>query len=96
MGQEVVLELPSCNKDYIEQILNLRVPCLSILQDFADKVHKLLFDFHRGFRSFNRNNCADNCIGSGTYNSNTSSGFDGTNVGRDFKYRLSSMKVVVA
>jgi hypothetical protein len=30
-----------------------------------------------------------------TYNSNTLSGFDGTSVGRDFRYCLSSMKDVV-
>jgi hypothetical protein len=27
-----------------------------------------------------------------TYNSSTSSGFDGTSVGKDFRYYLSSMK----
>jgi hypothetical protein len=31
-----------------------------------------------------------------TYNSNTSLGFSGTSVGRDLRYRLSSMKAVVA
>jgi hypothetical protein len=64
MDQEVVLELPDYHKDCIEQLLNLRVPYLSVLQDLADKLHGLLFDFHRGFRSFNGDNCADNCVGS--------------------------------
>jgi hypothetical protein len=31
MGQEVVLELPGPHQDCIKQLLNLRVPCLSIL-----------------------------------------------------------------
>jgi hypothetical protein len=60
MGQEVVLELPDCHKDCAEQLLNLRVPCLSVLQDLADKVHGLLFDFRRGFRPFNGDNYVDN------------------------------------
>jgi hypothetical protein len=59
MGQEVVLELPGCHKDCIEQLLNLRVPCLSVLQDHADKVHMLLFDFRRGRRTFNGDDCTN-------------------------------------
>jgi hypothetical protein len=58
-----VLKLPSRHKDYIEQLLNLRVPCLSVLQDLTDKVHELLFDFCHGFRPFNDDNCADNYVG---------------------------------
>jgi hypothetical protein len=64
MSQEIVLELSVHYKDFVEQLLNLRVPCLSIFQDFADKVHGLLFDFRRDFRPFNGDNCADNCVGS--------------------------------
>jgi hypothetical protein len=63
MGQEVVLELPGYHKDCIEQLLNLRVPCLSIIQDLADKVHRLLFDLRHDFRSLNGDNCADNYVG---------------------------------
>jgi hypothetical protein len=64
MGQEVVLELLGHHKYYIEQLLNFEVPCLSVLQDVTDKVHGLLFDFHRGFRTFNSDNHADNYVGS--------------------------------
>jgi hypothetical protein len=62
MGQEVVFELPGRHKDCVEQLLNLRVPCLSVLQDLTDKVHGLLFDFRRDFRPFNDDNSADNCV----------------------------------
>jgi hypothetical protein len=64
MIQEVVLELPGCHKDCIEQLLNLRVPCLSILQDLTNKVHSLLFHFCRGFRAFNSDDCTNNNVGS--------------------------------
>jgi hypothetical protein len=64
MGQELVFELPGRHKDCIEQLLNLRVPCLSVLQDLADKVHMLLFDFRRGFRPFNDDDCTHNDVGS--------------------------------
>jgi hypothetical protein len=64
MGQEVVLELFGHHKDCVEQFLNLRVPCLSILQDLADIVHGLLFDFRCCFRPFNGDNYADNYVGS--------------------------------
>jgi hypothetical protein len=64
MSKKVVLELPGCHMDCIELLLNFSVPCFSVVQDLADKVHGLLFDFRRGFRQFNSNNCADNCAGS--------------------------------
>jgi hypothetical protein len=64
MGHKVVLELPECHKNRIEQLLNLWVPCLSILQDLADKVHMLLFGFRRGFRPFNGDVYIDNSVGS--------------------------------
>jgi hypothetical protein len=64
MGQEVVFELPGRHKDYIEQLLNLRVPYLIVLQDLVDKIHMLLFDFHRGFRPFNDDDYTDNGVGS--------------------------------
>jgi hypothetical protein len=63
-GQEVVLELPSRHKDCIEELLNLRVPCLSTVQNLTNKVHRLLFDFYRGFRLFNDDDCADYGVGS--------------------------------
>jgi hypothetical protein len=43
--QEVMLQLPGRDKDYVEQILHLWIPCLSIFWDLADKVHGLLLDF---------------------------------------------------
>jgi hypothetical protein len=64
MGQEVVIELPGCHEDYIEQLLNWRAPYLGILQDLADKVHRLLFDFHHSFRPFNDDDCTDNYVSS--------------------------------
>jgi hypothetical protein len=95
MGQEVVLELPGHHKDFIEQLLNLRVSCLSIFQDLIDKVHMLLFDFHHGFSPFN-GTVLTTMLVAATYNSNTSSGIGGTSVGRDFRYCLSSMKAAAA
>jgi hypothetical protein len=64
MGQEVVLKLSCRHKDCVEQLLNMSVPCLSILQNLVDKVHGLMFDFHRGFRPFNGDNGADNRVSS--------------------------------
>jgi hypothetical protein len=63
MHKEVVLEHPGHHEDYIEQLLYLRVCCLSILQDLVDKVHGLLFNFHHGFRPFNDDDCDDNGVG---------------------------------
>jgi hypothetical protein len=37
----------------MEQLLNLRAPCLSILKDLVDKVHMLLLDFVSGLWLFN-------------------------------------------
>jgi hypothetical protein len=64
MGQEVVLELPGHHKDYIEQLLNLRVPCLCVLQNLTDKVHRLVVNFRHGFRLFDDDYCTDNSVGS--------------------------------
>jgi hypothetical protein len=89
-----VLELPGCHKDCIDQLLKLRVPCLSILQDLTDKVHMLLFNFYHGFRPFNGDACTDNGVGSCKIN--TSLGFGGTSVDKDFRYYLSSMKATAA
>jgi hypothetical protein len=57
--QELGLQLPGCNEDCIEQLPNLRVPCLSILKDLTDKVHRLLLDFGSGPWSFNGGDGAD-------------------------------------
>jgi hypothetical protein len=64
MGQEVILQFSGRHKDYIEQLLNLRVSCLNILQDLTDKVHRLLFNFRRSFRPFNGVDYTDNGVSS--------------------------------
>jgi hypothetical protein len=64
MGQEVVLELPGHHKDSIEQLLNLWIPCLSVLQDLTNKVHMLMFDFCHGFTQLNGDDCTTNDISS--------------------------------
>jgi hypothetical protein len=61
--QEVMLELHGHHKNYVERLLDLRVPYLSILQDLVDKVHGLLLDIRLGFGPFNDDNGADNCVG---------------------------------
>jgi hypothetical protein len=96
MGQEVVLELPVCHKDCIEQFLNLSVPCLSILQDLADKVRSCCLTFIVALGHSMVMTVLTNVSVATTYNSNTSSGFGGTNVGKDFRYCLSSMKAAAA
>jgi hypothetical protein len=64
MSQEIVLELFGHHKDYIEQLLNLRVPCLSILHDLANEMHRLLFNFRLCFKPFNDDDCTDNGVSS--------------------------------
>jgi hypothetical protein len=96
MGQEVVLDVPGCHKDYIEQLLNLRVPYLSVLHDLTDNVHMLLFDFHHGFRPFNGITVLTTVSVATMYNSSTSSDFSGISVHKDFRYCWSSMKVTAA
>jgi hypothetical protein len=59
-----MLELSGHHKDCIEQLLNLRVPSLSVLQDLADKIHKLLFNFRCSFRPFNGDDCTNNGVSS--------------------------------
>jgi hypothetical protein len=39
MHREVMLELPGHHEDHVEKLLNLWVPCLSVFQEFTDKVH---------------------------------------------------------
>jgi hypothetical protein len=57
MCQEAVLQLLGRHENCIEQLLHLRVLCLSILEDLANKVHRLLLDFCRG------DDCTDNNVG---------------------------------
>jgi hypothetical protein len=58
-----MLELPHHHEDCVKQLLNLWVSCLSVLQDFANKVYSLLFDFRVGFWPFYGDNSADNYVG---------------------------------
>jgi hypothetical protein len=58
-----MLELFGRHEDCVEQLLNLRIPCLGILQDFADKVQWMLFNFHASFWPFNDDNGVNNCVG---------------------------------
>jgi hypothetical protein len=60
--QEVVLQLPGHHEDCVEQLLNLRVSCLGILKDIADKVHMLLLDFGSSPCPFNSDDGANYCI----------------------------------
>jgi hypothetical protein len=62
MCLEVVLELPGCHEDYIEELMNLQVPSLCVLQDLTDKVHRFLFSLCIGFWLLNGDNSADNCV----------------------------------
>jgi hypothetical protein len=57
MRLEVVLELSSRHEDYIEKLLYLWVPCLSIFQDLANKVHWLFLDFSSSPWPFNGEQC---------------------------------------
>jgi hypothetical protein len=65
MRQEVVLQLRGHHEDCVEQLLYLWVPCLSILKDLIDKIHRLLLDFHHGLWPFNYDDGTDNCMGGG-------------------------------
>jgi hypothetical protein len=62
--QKVMLQLPSRHEYCVEQFLHLCIPCLSILQDLADKIHGMLLDFHYSFWPFNGDDCADHSVGS--------------------------------
>ena len=39
---KVMVELPGCNKDSVQQLLDLRIPSLRLVQDFADEVDRAL------------------------------------------------------
>jgi hypothetical protein len=60
--QEVLLQISSHHEDCVEQLLYLHVPCLSILKDLTDKIHRLLLNIHHGLWSFNCDDGADNYI----------------------------------
>jgi hypothetical protein len=62
--QKVMLQLPGHHEYCVEQFLHLWISCLSILQDHADKIHELLFDFRHSFCPFNGDDCADHSVGS--------------------------------
>jgi hypothetical protein len=59
-----MLQLSGRHEYYVEQFLHLWIPYLSILQDFADKVHGLLLDLFYCLWPFNGDDCADHNIGS--------------------------------
>jgi hypothetical protein len=61
--QEIMLQLPGHHDYCVQQFLHLWVPCLSILLDLADKVHRLLLDFRCCLRPLHNDCCADYCIG---------------------------------
>jgi hypothetical protein len=42
VGLEVVVYLPGGNEDYIKQLVDLQVPRLGFVEDFADEVHRTL------------------------------------------------------
>jgi hypothetical protein len=62
--QKVMLQLLSRHEYRVEQFLHLWIPHLSVLYDFADKIHGLLLDLRYRFWLFNGNNCADHSFGS--------------------------------
>jgi hypothetical protein len=57
--RQVVFQLPNHHEDYIEQLLNLRVPYLRILKDLIDKVHRFLLDYSSSPWPFNGNDGAN-------------------------------------
>jgi hypothetical protein len=59
-----MLRLPGRHEYYIEQLLHLWIPYLSVLQDFTDKVHRLLLDLCYHPWPFNGDDCADHDVSS--------------------------------
>jgi hypothetical protein len=37
-----MVQLPECNKNYIKQLMHFKVPCLGIMEDLTDIVHRAL------------------------------------------------------
>jgi hypothetical protein len=54
--------LPGYHENCIKQLLYLRVLCLSVPEDLANKVHMLLFDLRGGFWPFYEDDSANYCI----------------------------------
>jgi hypothetical protein len=42
MSLEVVAQLPGSDEHYIKQLVDLQIPCLGFVEDFADVVHRAL------------------------------------------------------
>jgi hypothetical protein len=59
-----MLQLPGRHEYYVEQFLHLWIPYLSVLLDFADKVHGLLLDLRYRLWPFNGDDCADHNVDS--------------------------------
>jgi hypothetical protein len=57
--QDGMLQLFGRHEYCVEQFLHMWIPYLSILQNFADKVHGVLFDLCYRLWPFNGNDCAD-------------------------------------
>ena len=61
---KVMAELPRCNKDSVQQLLDLRIPSLRLILDFANEVDKALnFICVPGFFSFNDDGSTDDMVG---------------------------------
>ena len=61
---KVMAELPGRNKDSVKQFLDLRIPNLRLIQDFADEVDRALnFIGMPSFFSFNDDGSTDDTIG---------------------------------
>ena len=61
-----MVELPGCNKDSVQQFLDLWTPSLRLVQDFADEVYRALN--HIGvpnFFLFDDNGRTDDTVGCG-------------------------------
>jgi hypothetical protein len=59
-----MLQLPGRYEYCVELFLYLWIPYLSVLQDFTDKVHKLLLDLRYYLWPFNGDDCADHNVSS--------------------------------
>ena len=61
---KVMVELPGHNKDSVQQLLDLRIPSLRLVQDFAHEVDRALnFIGMPSFFSFNDLGSIDDTIG---------------------------------
>jgi len=57
-------ELPRRNKDSVQQLLDLRIPSVRLIQEFADEVDRALnFIGVPGFFSFNDDGSTDDTVG---------------------------------